>query len=87
LDQSGNLRLGVLRGIFGELPPNQARAISNLLAHGQFAHQVAGVGWNHRTLGYECYHSRNLTDLRGAKSNVMSSLVSHRNRNCLLLPL
>src|SRR5580700_3696497 len=48
---------------------------------------LRGVDLNHRPLGYECYCSRNLMDLRGAKSNVMSSLVSHRNRNCPFIAL
>src|SRR5664279_676290 len=43
---------------------------------------LRGVDLNHRPLGYECYCSRNLMDLRGAKSNVTSSLGSLRNCNC-----
>jgi hypothetical protein len=39
---------------------------------------LRGVDLNHRPLGYE----QNLMDLRGAKSNVMSSIGTYRNRNC-----
>src|ERR1051326_1290992 len=40
---------------------------------------LRGVDLNHRPLGYECNHQRNLKTLRGAKSNARSLQIAHRS--------
>jgi hypothetical protein len=42
---------------------------------------------NHRPLGYECHHQRNLKTMRGAKSNALAFFRTYRNRNCPLVAL